>query len=1088
MFSVLLVLESLLCAIEILAMVSGSARQAAFWWNLRFLILPFIPVVWVMIGLMFIGLKRGHLLLILALLCLVPLGSQVFLWTESLHTLWVEHEVGWHRQGPYMIAELHQRIPGTWFTIISFYGLLLWLAGTVLFLIAAWNAGRRHLLRSLLITVPAFLVFFNAVFPVFNIYFPTEYNLFTPGTGLGIILFCIGIVTTPGIYIKSGHDNSSTLPVAEKELHAQGIFVLIFALMSAGILSAGYLSYSEFKQKYRTQIENSLSGIAKLKVFELQQWLQERSQDADILFENPIVADLIKRYLEQPENHLIRSTLHQSFSKYLSCTQYDHIALYDTLGVEKISVPHGTRVSEPDFSMTIREALMKRRVDFIDFRKDSSNGKIYLALIIPVISQEPDQHPLGVITLRINPQTSLYQSVQELPVPSTSTESLLVRREGSEILFLSDLKFRPRTAMTLRISMKQNQFPSVKAALGFVGITEGNDYRGVPVLADIRPVTGSPWFLITKMDMQELYSPIQKRLLETAMFIFVLIVTGAGGLWLVWRQQRMHFYRRQMESAEQIRESEEKFRYFFENVSVGKSLTFFTGEVRLNRAFCEMLGYTTQELERIRWQDITHADDIELSQKAMDRLIAGEMESTQFVKRYVHKNGNVVWGDVHTSLRRDANNLPAYFMTTVIDVTERIRAEEEIVSAKNFLDRIVEMSPFSMWISDPSGTVIRANQALLNAIGLRAHQIIGHYNVLRDENLEKQGVMHLVRAVFESRRPARFSIQWDSALAGVADFAGANKMYIDIAMFPVLEPQGTLSNVVCQWVDLTDRMLAEERLRAVHQEMQVLLIQAEQAKVTLQGLVEDQQNAQNEINHLNAVLEKRVQERTAELQNTVKELESFSYTVSHDLRAPIRAIDSYMGIIMEEFESGLDPECKRMGRIILDESKRMGQLIDDLLDFSRLGRHELKLVIIDMAQIARAVFATLAEPMDQNRIEFICGELPLVKGDPVLIRQLWVNLIDNSLKFTSKKEKAVIQIGCNTETDPVVYFIKDNGAGFDMQYVDKIFGVFQRLHNDHEFRGTGVGLAIVQRVVQRHGGRIWAEGTPGKGASFFFSI
>ena len=921
-------------------MVSSSASQASLWWNMRFLFLPAIPVAWVLLGLTSIGLNRRQLLLILAIICIVPVSSQFFIWTDSFHSQWVEHDIGWHLNGPYWIAETTRRVPGLWFTVFSFHGLLLWLAGTVLFLIAVWNAGRQRLLRSLIVMVPAFLVFANAMFPVFNIAFPTEYNFFTPGTGIGILLFGIGMIWKHDIYHNNEQNNHGNGKEAEKELHSQGIFVLIFAMMAAGILSAGYLSYIEFKQKFRIQTENNLSGIAKLKVFELQRWLKERSQDADILFENPLIADLIKSYIEQPGSPAIHSKLLESFSKYLSCTQYDQIALYDTKGNKKLSVPRDTRVTDPNFSAAVQEALTKGKVKFLDFRKDPGDGRIFLALIIPVTSPGGGHGPIGVITMRINPQVSLYQSIQESPIPSLSTESLLVRREGSEILYLSDLKFKHNTALSLRISLNNYQRPAVRAALGFTGITEGTDYRGIPVLADLRPVTGSPWFLVTKMDLKELYNPVQRRLIETAVFIFTLLAMAGAGLWLVWRQQRLHYYRKQMESAEIIRESEDKFRYIFENASVGKSLTYVSGEAKINRAFCEMLGYTTEELANIHWQDITYADDIEHSQKKMDLLMSGQQESAQFIKRYVHKNGTVVWGDVHTSLRRDADNIPKYYMTTVIDITERKRAEDEIVAAK----------------------------------------------------------------------------------------------------------------------------------------------------VALQGLVEDQRKSQNEIKHLNEVLEKRVQERTAELQNTIKELESFSYSVSHDLRAPIRAIGSYMQIIMEEFESVVDPECKRMGRIVLDESKRMGQLIDDLLDFSRLGRHELKLVSIDMAEVARAVFTILSEPMDPNRIEFICGELPPVDGDPVLIRQLWANLIDNSLKFTSKKEKAVIRVGCNTESGRNIYFIRDNGAGFEMQYVDKIFGVFQRLHTDHEFKGTGVGLAIVQRVMQRHGGTIWAEGEPGKGATFYFSF
>jgi two-component system sensor kinase len=234
--------------------------------------------------------------------------------------------------------------------------------------------------------------------------------------------------------------------------------------------------------------------------------------------------------------------------------------------------------------------------------------------------------------------------------------------------------------------------------------------------------------------------------------------------------------------------------------------------------------------------------------------------------------------------------------------------------------------------------------------------------------------------------------------------------------------------------------------------------------------------------------EKELIKRTTQLETANKELEAFSYSVSHDLRAPLRAIDGFSRVILEEYKDKLDDEGKRYLNIVRDNTQKMGQLIEDLLALSRLGRKEMQVSRIDMAKLAKTVFDELKDANPGRNIQLEIKTLPPAYGDQAMIHQVFVNLLSNAIKFTQFKEKAVIEIGFNTQMNENVYYVKDNGVGFDMQYSNKLFGVFQRLHSAEDFDGTGVGLAIVQRIIHRHGGKVWAEGKVNEGATFYFNI
>ena len=252
--------------------------------------------------------------------------------------------------------------------------------------------------------------------------------------------------------------------------------------------------------------------------------------------------------------------------------------------------------------------------------------------------------------------------------------------------------------------------------------------------------------------------------------------------------------------------------------------------------------------------------------------------------------------------------------------------------------------------------------------------------------------------------------------------------------------------------------------------------------------VDELKQAEENVRLLNAALEVRVQERTAQIVAANKELEAFSYSVSHDLRAPLRAVDGFSQVVLEDYGPQLPEECRQNLQTIRNGAQKMGELIDDLLTFSRLNRLPLSKQAVDTGKLVRGVLDDLNGQREGRRIDLRIADLPACQAEPALLKQVWVNLLSNALKYTGKREAAIVEIGCAMEKGRNAYFVRDNGAGFDMKYAHKLFGVFQRLHRTEDFEGTGVGLAIVQRVIHRHGGQIWAESAVNCGATFYFTL
>ncbi|MGD1074779.1 MAG: ATP-binding protein [Thermodesulfovibrionales bacterium] len=566
-------------------------------------------------------------------------------------------------------------------------------------------------------------------------------------------------------------------------------FLLVFFILVISISSVGFFYYESQKKQIKEEKQNELLAIADLKVSQIVNWRKERLADAATIRANFLLAPRLQRSLQNSTQAKGKKEIRTWLQSFKEAYQYDDVLLLDKKGNVLLSVAQKSEVIGPETKKLASQSMKTRETTFSDLYRNGVSGRIQLNIVAPILAAEGTD-AFGVFLLRIDPYVFLYPLIERWPTPSPTAETMLIRREGNEVLYLNDVRHRKGTALTLRLPSSDKHLPAAMAAQGKEGILEGIDYRGTQVLAAVRTIPDSPWSVVSKVDKEEVYAPIRGRLWNVMIVIGLCILSaGAGGV-LIWR----------------------------------------------------------------RWEE-------------------------------------------------------------------------------------------------------------------------------------------------EEQRSYRTQ------------------------------------------------------------------------------------------------LEETVRERTAELENvnrrleaSYKDMESFSYSASHDLRTPLIAIHGFARRLLKDHAGGLDPNAVELLNIVKENARRMEQLLNDLLVFSRASTKEIQVVEIDMGALVARVFDELRPTMEGRDVRLVMKALPVGHGDASLIRQVLINLLSNAIKFTKSREVGIIEVDGTEEGTESAYSVKDNGIGFDMQVADKLFGLFQRLNNAQAFEGTGIGLVITKRIIEKHNGRIRAEGRLNEGATFYFTL
>jgi len=937
----------------------------------------------------------------------------------------------------------------------------------------------------------------------------------------------------------------------------RGRLVLI-ALVAfiAVVLAITALTYFRTEERL-IQVDKhaQLAAIADLKINQITAWRQERLVDARLNAGDAFTNAVITQWLSHPEDKALKDSLLEHMRSIRDVSQYQNIMLAAADGSLLLTADAGLRGLDADTQALARRVVISNMAFFGEFSRDSQSSQVFLDVAAPIL----DEHSQAVaaLILRSDPAVFLYPLIQSWPMPSASAETLLVRRDGDYALYLNTLRHRAEAPLTLRLPLTSRGRPGVEAVLGRKGIYEGFDYLGSPVLADLRPVPGTAWFLVAKIDKAELFSEVIYHGKVTLILggLVILMTASLGAFLYSYRQS--YFFQRMFLSESERRQANEEIRATLYGIGDGVISTDAQGRVtRLNPVAETLTGWLEAEalgqpLERVF--NIISEDTRDLVANPVERVlregkVVGLANHTLLIARDCSEH---VIADSAAPIRGEDQELSGVVLVFRDQEKERATQKALQASQQKFLT-IFQTSPDAILVTRlPEGRIVDVNLAAERVLGYVREELLGRTTVemglwvsLEErqafiERSQSEQPLHNFEISVHTRTGRQIAalisgdfLRFDDGeyyLSVIHDISERKKAeveareretllraLIDNAPFEiwardnheicVLEnparirrigsrlgerPQdaGLPPDELRMWLDINqiayDGNLVDQEVcyKIEGQEHYFNLIVAPifDGKV-VRGIV----GFNIDVNE-RKMAEKALMLEREELARSNAELEQFAYVASHDLQEPLRMVSSYMQLIEKRYKGRLDQDADEFIGYAVDGAVRMQRLINDLLMYSRVGTRGKPFAEVASETALAQALQNLQASITEQRAEVRHDLLPVVMADASQLVQLFQNLISNAIKFHGEQVPRV-HISARAVDGEWLFALSDNGIGIDAQYAERIFVLFQRLHERSAYPGTGIGLAICKKIVQRHGGRIWVESQPGQGATFYFTI
>jgi PAS domain S-box-containing protein len=808
-------------------------------------------------------------------------------------------------------------------------------------------------------------------------------------------------------------------------------------IISASSILLGYLYYKSQKARLLKDKNLELSAIADLKVSQIAQWRNERLSDAVLIGENTPFTKLLYEYLHSKDNANLSPDIRASLKSVTRSNEYKNILLIDSIGMVRGYYPDKDTLLGDHLKVLLPDLFKLKSGILTDLHRTNNVSYIHLDLVIPLINTwQKDSSVFGLLAIRIDPKEILYPLVQAWPVPGKTTESLLVRQEGDEILYLSELRFKKNSQLELRKSLSEEKLPEAMAVRGIEGTLDGIDYRGAAVLAAMRKVPGSPWYMVAKVNQSEVFTALNEQMTMIIIIIILFILTIGLLLGIIEWNENARFYREKYETELDHQALRKHFDYILKYANdiillTDRNMTIIEANDRAFEAYQrdrnELIGMS---LAKIRAPGA-------VKELVNESRILDEKGYSTYETVHIRKDGTLM--PVEISARKVEIEGVKYFQSICRDITERKSAEETLRESEERFRKIFEESPISIAMTGKDLAIIRANSAFCKMLGYREEELkavtirsFTHPDYIAGDDIsllrlvaEEIPVYHTENRYIRKDK----SVIWGSATISI--------------------------------------------IRNNNDEVQYFLVMIED--ITLRKIAESE---------LIAAKEK------AEESDRLKT--AFLHNVSHEIRTPMNAIIGFSALLNEPDTT--EEERHQFIDIIFQSGSQLLSIINDIVDIANIESGQVKLNIKEMnlnssLRSLDEQFSYKEKP-DLISINLDTGlpdDKALIVTDGTKLIQILSNLINNATKFTKEGR---IDFGYNLKNGNLEFYVKDTGIGIPAEHHEKIFERFFQVDNliSRKFGGTGLGLSICKAYVELLGGKIWVSSNPGEGTDFRFTI